>query len=145
MPFSEEWKREDRWNWREERRQQERTARERQQEFFRDQRQNSREQQRTAREQGEQVREGDRNRAKLLAGSKRGRRTYFWGSTFCLFVLSPLLFFAPVFLASHFGPATWYPILQLFGAFVMPLYALRGYSIWLRSHWYRWIGQGSKG
>jgi hypothetical protein len=30
------------------------------------------------------------------------------------------------------------------GAIVVPLCALRGYFIWVRSHWYRWIGEGIK-
>lgn len=47
--------------------------------------------------------ENTRNRALLLAPSKRLRRIYLWGSTLCLFVLSPLLLFAPSRLASHFG------------------------------------------
>lgn len=85
-----------------------------------------------------------RNRALLLAASRRLRRVYLWGSTFCLFVLSPLLFFAPRLLVSYFGPSGWYLVLLFLGAIVLPFCALRGYFIWVRSHWYRWIGKGIK-
>ena len=86
----------------------------------------------------------------LLAASKRLRRNYFWGSTFCLFVLSPLLYFALYFVgsqpASHFGDSLWWLVfpVAIVVAIVVPLCALRGYFIWVRSHWYRWIGKGIK-
>jgi hypothetical protein len=87
--------------------------------------------------------ENTRNRALLLAASKRLRRIYFWGSTFCLFVLSPLLYFAASQLVSH-GDSLWGLVPLFFGVIVVPLCALRGYFIWVRSHWYRWIGKGIK-
>lgn len=103
-------------------------------------------------EAGQRAREGiqqfnasTRNRALLLAASKRLRRTYLWGSTFVLFVLSPLLVFAPGWLSNYFGQKSlWWLVPMFLGGIVLPLCALRGYFIWVRSHWYRWIGQGIK-
>jgi hypothetical protein len=98
------------------------------------------------RDDGESIRrfnENTRNRALLLAASKRLRIIYFLGSTLLLFVVTPLLWFAPPQLASHFGPSIWW-LLPYLGAIVAPLCALRGYFIWVRSHWYRWIGKGIK-
>lgn len=50
----------------------------------------------------------------------------------------------PPWLASHFGPSVWWHVPEFLGAIVVPLCALRGYFIWVRSHWYRWIGKGFK-
>jgi len=126
------------------------TDQERQQEFFREQRRDwalaraTREGARRGNyeQTGESIRrfnETTRNKALVLAVSKRLRRVYFWGSTFCLFVLSPLLFFAPRFLGNYFGPSVWWLVPMFLGAIVVPLCALRGYFIWVRSNWYRWI------
>ena len=41
----------------------------------------------------------------LLAVYKRLRRIYFWGSTFCLFALLPLVVFGSLLLANRTG--TW--------------------------------------
>jgi len=91
-----------------------------------------------------QFNEHTRNRALLLAVSKRMRRTYLWGSTLLLFVVSPLLFFSQRLLGSYFEPTAWWLVPILLGAIVVPLCALRGYFIWVRSHWYRWIGKDIK-
>jgi hypothetical protein len=131
------------------------SARDKQQEFFREQRQNWRDQRREQSERAAQFRENARqfnedtqNRALLLAASKRLRRIYFWGSTLLLFVVSPLVFFAPLWLGSHFASLAWVSsfawLWLILGAIAVPLCALRGYFIWVRSHWYRWIGQGIK-
>jgi hypothetical protein len=93
------------------------------------------------RESTRQFNESTRNRAFLLAASKRLRHIYFWGSTILLFVVSSLFLFAPRLLVGHFGPSNWYLLLMLLGAIVLPLCALRGYFVWMRSNWYRWIGK----
>jgi hypothetical protein len=88
--------------------------------------------------------EQTRNRALLLAASKRLRRVYLLGATLALFVLSPLLVFVAGLIGRYFDGSWWLFVPLILGLIVVPLYALRAYFIWVRSHWYRWIGEGIK-